>query len=90
MLAFAVDSFTLVSLLERHAMLKRSLVYLEAVERVENEAFEYQKEKNAKGDILPLDWINIRAAHLKGGEPYRARLEEIELIEIDVRKTAKY
>ena len=89
-LAFKSDSFTLVSLLEKHEMLKRSLIYLEAVERIENKAFEVQKAKNTEGSILPLDWLQIESAHLKGGEPYRARLEEIELLEIEVRKTAKY
>ena len=89
-LAFKADSFSLVSLIEKHQMLLRSLHYLESIERIENESFEVQKTKYANGDILPLDWLNIKAEHLRGGEPYRKRIEEIELLEIEIRKTAKY
>lgn len=89
-LAFKTDSFTLVSQLEKWQMLNRSLPYLESVERIENEQFEVQKAQNTEGSILPLDWLRIKAEHLKSGEPYRKRIEEIELLEIEIRKTAKY
>jgi hypothetical protein len=89
-IAFKSDSFTLVSLLEKHEMLRKWLYYLESIERIENKQFEIQKAKNTEGSILPIDFLQIEAAHLKSGEPYRARLEEIELLEIEVRKTAKY
>lgn len=89
-LAFKTDSFSLVSLLERHTILTRSLSYLESVERIESKAFELQKTKFTEGEVLPLDWLQLQSAHLRGGEPYRNRLEEIGLLEIEIRKTAKY
>lgn len=89
-LAFRQDSFTLVSQLEKWQMLNRSLPYLESIERIENEQFEVQKAQNTEGSILPIDWLRIKAEHLKSGEPYRKRLEEIELLEIEIRKTARY
>ena len=89
-LAFKADSFSLVSLIEKHQMLLRSLIYLESIERIENEQFELQTRKFNEGEVLPLDWLQIKSAHLRGGEPYRQRLEEIELLEIEIRKTAKY
>jgi hypothetical protein len=89
-LAFKTDSFALVALLERNAMLRNSLTYLKLAESIENQKFEIEKEKWRKNEMSPPDWLNAQAANLRAGQPLNQRLEEIELLEIEVRKTAKY
>ena len=88
--AFKTDSFALVAIIERHAAAVASLNYLKIAESIENQKFEIQKEKWKNGTVSPLDWLNHQADNLRSGEPLRIKLEEIELLEIEARKVAKY
>jgi hypothetical protein len=89
-LAFKADSFALVALIQQRETLLASLSSLKAAELIEAEKFTFQTERNAKGDVNPLDWLNIKADNLKSGDALRTRLETIQLLEIDIRKTARY
>ena len=89
-MAFKTDSFALVAIIERHAAAVASLNYLKIAESIENQKFEIQKEKWKNGTVSPLDWLNHQADNLRSGEPLRIKLEEIELLEIEARKVAKY
>jgi hypothetical protein len=89
-LAFKSDSFTLVSLLSRLEILKASLVWLESIERIENEKFEIDKQKFENTDITPSDWLTLKASHIRSGEAYFRRREEIQILETEIRKQAKY
>ena len=89
-LAFKADSLALVALMQRHETLLISLPILKAAQQIEADKFTFQTERNDKGNVNPLDWLNIKADNLRSGDALRARLEEITLLEIDIRKTAKY
>lgn len=89
-LAFRTDSFALVALMERHAAAVASLPYLKSAESIANAIFEIEKEKWKNGTLSPVAWLDAQAANLRSGEPIRLKLEDIELLEIEARKTAKY
>lgn len=89
-LAFRADSFALVALLERHETLSDALPFLREVEAIENRRFEILKGKYAAKEITPLEFENAKLANLRSGEPLQAKREEIVLLEIEIRKTAKY
>jgi hypothetical protein len=89
-LAFKTDSFALVALLQRHETFRASLPRLKAIEQIEADKFKCQTERNANGDVKPLEWLNLKADSLRSTDPLRARLEEISLLEIDIRKLARY
>ena len=91
LIAFKSDSFAIVALLERHEALRNALPILLSAERTANARFEIEKKLNAKGLLpAPFGWLDAQAANLRSGEAVRLKLEEIELLEIEVRKTAKY
>jgi hypothetical protein len=90
-LNFRADSFALVAQLERIDNARDALPSLAAAERTANARFEIEKELNAKGLLpAPFGWLDAQAANLRSGEAVRIKLEEINLLEIDARKLAKY
>lgn len=89
-LAFQTDSFTLVSLISKLEILKKSMLWLESIERIDNEKFELDREKYERTEITPSQWLDIKATHLRQGEAYFRRREEIQILETEIRKTAKF
>lgn len=89
-LAFKADSFALVALIEQCETLLASLPSLKAAELIQAEKFKHQTERNDKGNVDPLDWMNIKADNLKSGDALRTRLEALQFLEIDIKKTARY
>jgi hypothetical protein len=89
-LAFRSDSFALVALIERYESAVNAIPYLTQVEAVENRKFELIKEKWKNGELVPLDWLNAQSANFASGEPLRKQREAAEILEIEIRKLAKY
>lgn len=89
-LAFKSDSFALVEKLAVLEAVKRSIKYLESVHMIEDEEFRLQEERNAKGEILPVNWINIRLQHAKSGETLWRELERLDLIILEIFKLARF
>lgn len=90
-IAFKVDSFALIALLARHATLNRSMLFLEGIAKVEADKFELDKRRyHEEGKITLSEWLDIQAAYMRGSEAYFKRKEEIELLEIDILKQAKF
>lgn len=89
-LAFKSDSFALVEKLNALESVKRTLKHLESVQMIEDEEFRLQEERNAKGEILPVNWVNIRLQHVKAGEAYWKELERLDLLILEIFKLARF
>lgn len=89
-LSFKRDSFTLVGLLHKLEAYKRSLVTIEQSDTIEQELFTEQKKRYSEGLILPIDWLQIQNQHIKAGEAYFKKLEEMDLLIIEIFLLAKY
>lgn len=89
-LAFKKDSFDLVEKLAILETVKRSVAHLETVQAIEDEEFKLQEERNAKGEILPVNWISIRLQHAKSSEAYWKELERLDLLILEIFKLAKF
>jgi hypothetical protein len=87
---FKADSLTLVSLLKRLEILKSGLNLLETQERIEDRIFELNKEKWKKSQIRDVDWWQIEIDYLARGETLRTKRENIQLLELEAEKAAKY
>lgn len=89
-LAFKSDSFALVEKLNALESVKRTLSHLESVQMIEDEEFRLQEERNSKGEILPVNWVNIRLQHAKSGEAYWNTLEKLDLLILEIFKIARF
>lgn len=89
-LAFKKDSFDLVEKLAVLETVKRSVAHLETVQTIEEEEFKLQEERNAKGEILPVNWISIRLQHAKSSDTYWSELERLDLLILEIFKLARF
>lgn len=89
-IAFKADSFTLVSLLSRMQIIHRQLAKIEANQTIQDELFTEQEKRYKDGLILPVNWIQIRLERSKQNEPYYAKLEQLDLLIIEIFRVAKF
>lgn len=89
-LAFKTDSLELLSLIKKQKALERSLAAIQASLLIQDDIFEKQKERFKSGLILPIEFEKIQLEKAKAGEPYWLKLEEIDLLVIEILKKAKY
>lgn len=88
-LNFKTDSLQLVSLLKKAEALQRSMVHIEAVLVIQNELFEQQRKRFDEGLILPTSWLALQVEHAKISEPYYLKLEEIDLLVLEIFRLAR-
>lgn len=89
-LAFKRDSFDLVEKLAVIETIKRSIKHLESVQTIEDEEFKLQEERNAKGEILPVNWVNIRLQHARSSEALWREIERLDLLVLEIFRLARF
>ena len=86
---FKNDSFAIVEKLKRLDILKKSLLWLEAQNRIDDKIFENDKAFYAANQMSENDYLTKTRQYLERRERYEKVIQDIELLEIEILRLAK-
>ena len=89
-IAFQTDSFSLVALLKKRQVLDASMTWLKEIAALENRKYQIDKAKYEAAQITESAWIEVNTANLRSSETFFNRIQELELLDIEILKLAKF
>jgi hypothetical protein len=87
---FKTDSLNLSALLQKHQSLKIAFLSVEAAQKVDDDLWELTKQKYENKELTPSQFLTEKRQYIERSAKYNDALKELDLLEIDIKKAAKW